>query len=294
MRTGLVLEGGGMRGMFTMGIVDVMCEQHVSVDGIVGVSAGACFGCNYKSHQPGRALRYNAALMGDSRYMGLRNLLRTGNLFDAEFAYHTVPTQIDVFDAATFAADPTEFHVVCTDAVTGEPVYKQLTQADYEALEWIRASSSMPLVSKPVPLAGRMLLDGGMVDSIPLRHAEELGFDRNIVILTQPRGFRKQPTRLGPLFRLFMREYPRMAEVMANRHTMYNRQLEYLDERERQGKVLLIFPDAPLQISRTERRPDNMRRVYELGRKQGQAYIDRIRAFTSGERGIGPVPSPFS
>ena len=269
-----------MRGMFTMGIVDLMCEQGIRVDGIVGVSAGVCFGCNYKSHQPGRALRYNMALMRDPRYMGLRSLLRTGNLFDAEFSYHTVPTEIDVFDAAAFAADPSEFHVVCTDAVTGEPVYKQLTQVDYEALEWIRASSSMPLVTKPVRLEGRLLLDGGMVDSIPLQHAEQLGFERNIVILTQPRGFRKQPTRLMPLFRLFMRKYPRMIEVMANRHAMYNRQLDYLLEQERAGKALLVFPDAPLQIGRTEKRPEEMQRVYDLGRRKGEECLQRIRRFT--------------
>lgn len=283
MKTGLVLEGGGMRGMFTMGIVDLMCERGIRVDGIVGVSAGACFGCNYKSHQPGRALRYNMALMRDPRYMGLRSLLRTGNLFDAEFSYHTVPTEIDVFDTAAFAADPSEFHVVCTDAVTGEPVYKQLTRVDYEALEWIRASSSMPLVTKPVRIEGRLLLDGGMVDSIPLRHAEQLGFARNIVILTQPRGFRKQPTRLMPLFRLFMRKYPKMIEVMANRHAMYNRQLEYLHEQERAGKTLLIFPDAPLQIGRTEKRPEEMQRVYNLGRKKGEDFLEQIRHFTGAE-----------
>ena len=273
-----------MRGMFTMGIVDLMCERGIRVDGIVGVSAGACFGCNYKSHQPGRALRYNKAFMGDPRYMGLRSLLRTGNLFDAEFSYHTVPTVIDIFDAATFAADPTEFHVVCTDAMTGQPVYEQLTRIDYEALEWIRASSSMPLVTKPVAIGRRLLLDGGMVDSIPLRHAEELGFTRNIVILTQPRGFRKQPTKLMSLFRFGMRRYPRMIEVMARRHTMYNRQLDYITNREREGSALLIFPDEPLRISRTEKRPDTMQRVYDLGRSKGEEFLPRIRDFLSAAK----------
>ncbi|MBQ9642102.1 MAG: patatin family protein [Bacteroidaceae bacterium] len=277
--TGLVLEGGGMRGMFTMGIVDLLCEQRVKVDGIVGVSAGACFGCNYKSHQPGRALRYNARFMGDPRYMSVRGLLRTGNLFDAEFCYHTVPREFDVFDTATFEQDPTEFHLVCTDAVTGEAVYKQLTHVDYDALEWIRATSSMPLVSQPIPLEGRLLLDGGMVDSIPLRHAQELGFDRNIVILTQPRGFRKKPSRIVPLFRLLMRKYPKVAEVMERRHEMYNAQLDYLYSQEASGKVLLIFPDEPLCISRIEKKPAELHRVYQLGRTKGKECLEQIQTF---------------
>ena len=279
MQTGLVLEGGGMRGMFTMGIVDLMYERGISVDGIVGVSAGAAFGCNYKSHQPGRALRYNMAMMGSRRYMSVGNLLRTGNLFDAEFCYHTVPTEIDIFDAAAFAADPTVFYVVCTDVVTGEPVYQRLDSADYEALEWIRATSSMPLVSKPVKLGGRLLLDGGMVDSIPLQKAEQLGYGRNIVILTQPRGFRKQPSRLMPLFRLFMRKYPKVVEAMARRHEMYNRELDYILGQERQGRALLIFPDAPLCIGRTEKNPMQMHHVYCLGRRKGEEYLERIRTF---------------
>lgn len=278
-KVGLVLEGGGMRGMFTMGIVDLMCEQGIKVDGIVGVSAGACFGCNYKSHQPGRALRYNAALMSDPRYMSLRNWWRTGNLFDATFCYHTVPTEIDVFDTETFEKDPTAFHLVCTDIQTGEPVYRQLTHIDYEALEWIRATSSMPLVSKPIPLDGKLLLDGGMVDSIPLQYAQQLGYDRNIVILTQPRGFRKKPSRLVPLFRLFMRKYPKVAEIMARRHNMYNAQLDYLYKEEQAGNVLLIFPDEPLHIRRTEKKPAELRRVYLTGRTQGEAYLERIKTF---------------
>lgn len=279
MKTGMVLEGGGMRGLFSMGIVDLMIEQEVRVDGVVGVSAGACFGCNYKSHQAGRALRYNIALKDDKRYMSLRNLLTTGNLLSRDFCYHTVPEEIDIFDKETFAKDPSEFHVVCTDIVTGQPVYKQLKQVDYEALEWIRASSSMPLVSHPVQLEGRLLLDGGIVDSIPLRYAQSIGYDRNIVILTQPKGFRKKPSSIIPLFRLFMRKYPKIAEAMARRHEMYNAQLDYLHEQEKQGNVLIIYPDAPLHIGRTEQKEESLRRVYEAGRIVGERMMKEIKEF---------------
>ena len=171
MKTGLVLEGGGMRGLFTAGVMDVMMEQGIRFDGMIGVSAGAAFGCNYKSCQPGRALRYNIRFSKDPNYMGWRTLWKTGELVNGEYAYHTIPTQLDIFDADTFAANPMEYHLVCTDANTGEPVYKQLSKVDYETLEWVRASASMPIVSHPVKLEGRELLDGGIVDSIAVRIA---------------------------------------------------------------------------------------------------------------------------
>ena len=279
MKVGLVLEGGGMRSLFTMGIVDLMQEEGIKVDGIVGVSAGACFGCNYKSHQPGRALRYNITMKDEPRYMGWRTFLRTGNLLDPEFAYHTVPMEIDIFDKETFENDPTEFHVVCTDIVTGKPVYKQLKTIDYEALEWIRASSSMPLVSTPIELEGRMLLDGGMVDSIPLKYAEEQGFERNIVILTQPKEYVKGKSKLSFLFKLFVRKYPKVAEIMARRHLMYKAEQEFIKEEEAKGKALLIYPDEPLNIGRTTQDETEMRRVYELGRRKGAELLSELKSY---------------
>lgn len=181
-----------MRGLFTAGVLDVLMEYDVKVDGIVGVSAGACFGCNYISNQPGRVLRYNMNLKDDTRYMGLRNLFRTGCLVDAEFAYHTLPEEVDPFDKKTFAQSTVEFHVVCTDVNTGKPVYMRLTApVDYDFMEWIRASSALPILSQPVKIGDRMLLDGGMSDSIPLKYFQKQGFERNIVVLTQPKNFTK-------------------------------------------------------------------------------------------------------
>lgn len=267
MKTGLVLEGGGMRGLFTAGILDVMMERDIKVDGIVGVSAGACFGCNYVSHQPGRVLRYNMNLKNDPRYMGLRSLIRTGNLMGAEFAYHTLPDELDLFDKKTFAQSPVEFHVVCTDVNTGAPVYKRLTApVDYEFMEWIRASSALPLVSHPVKIGDQLLLDGGMSDSIPLKYFQEQGFERNIVILTQPKGFTKQRTKLMPLFRAFMKRYPAIIEAMNRRHLMYNAQLEYLAKEEQAGRITVIAPDDTLPIGRTEQNGKRMQLVYQMGR----------------------------
>ena len=263
-----------MRGLFTAGVLDVMMERDIKVDGIVGVSAGACFGCNYISRQPGRVLRYNINMKKEPRYMGLRPLLRTGNLMDPEFAYHTLPDILDPFDKATFAQSPVEYHVVCTDVLTGEPVYKQLTApVDYEFMEWIRASSSLPLVSRPVEVGGRLLLDGGMTDSIPLKYFQQQGYDHNIVILTQPKGFTKQRTKLMPLFHTFMRKYPAIIEVMNRRHLMYNAQLEYLAQEERAGRITIIAPDDTLPIGRTEQNVKLMHLVYQMGRQAAQQLI---------------------
>ena len=273
------MEGGGMRGLFTAGVMDVMMERGIRFDGIVGVSAGATFGCNYKSHQPGRVLRYNVRFKDDPRYMGLRCLLRTGDLVGAEFSYHTLPNELDVFDFGTFNSDPAEFHVVCTDALTGGPVYRRLDTMDDEGLDWIRASASMPLVSKPVSLGGRLLLDGGISDSIPLRYFQEQGFGRNVVILTQPKGFFKKRTKLMPLFHLFMRKYPAIVQAMSRRHLMYNEELSYLEEQEHRGNILLIYPQDTLPIGRTEQDEAKMRRIYAMGRAKAEEMLSAIQGF---------------
>ena len=168
MKRGLVLEGGAMRGLFTAGVIDVMMEHGIDFDGMVGVSAGSSFGCNFKSRQPGRVLRYNLRFGRDPRYMGLRSLLKTGNLVGAEFAYHVLPLELDIFDSQTFESNPMEFYMVCTDVSTGETVYHRMDKVDYDSLEWLRASASMPVVTRPVKVNdGRLLLDGGISDSIP-------------------------------------------------------------------------------------------------------------------------------
>ncbi len=279
MKKGLVLEGGGLRGLFSAGIMDVMMEHGVEYDGIIGVSAGATFGCNYKSRQPGRVLRYNMRFRHDPRYMGWWSLLTTGNLVSADFSYHVLPTELDVFDREAYRANPTEFYVVCTDAETGEPVYKLLPDMGYEGLEWIRASASMPIVSRPVPLEGRKLLDGGIADSIPLKHFQQRGFEKCVVVLTQPKDFYKKKTSLIPIFRLTMKKYPRITEAMAVRHLMYNEQLAYIQEQERQGNALLIYPPDTLPIGRTQQSAKRMQLVYNLGKQQGYEMISQIKSF---------------
>ena len=279
MKKGLVLEGGAMRGLFTAGITDVMMEAGIEPDGLIGVSAGAAFGCNYKSRQPGRAIRYNTRFAKDPRYSGVRSLLKSGDYFNAEFGYHIVPKQYDIFNDEAFERNPMEFIVVCTDVLTGKAVYQPLTKADYDTYEWIRASASMPLASKVVEVGGYKLLDGGVSDSIPLAYFESIGYDRNVVILTQPDGYKKEHNRLMPLMRFSLRKYPKMIEAMDQRHLMYNAQLAYVHQAEQEGRCLVIRPERKIPIGHISHNPDEMRRVYDMGRQTGERYINKIKAF---------------
>ena len=281
MKRGLVLEGGAMRGLFTAGIIDVMIEAGVEPDGLIGVSAGAAFGCNYKSRQPGRAVRYNKRFAHDKRYCSWQSWLKTGDLYNAEFGYHIIPTQYDIFDDKAFEENPMVFYVVCTDVETGEAVYKQLTEATPLAYDWIRASASMPLASKVVELEGRKVLDGGVADSIPLQYFERIGYERNVVILTQPEGYVKEHNRLMPLMRIALRKYPKMIEAMDKRHLMYNKELVYVYEAETAGRALVIRPDEKLSIGHISHDPEEMQHIYDIGRAAGKRNLDRILAFYS-------------
>ena len=278
-KRGLVLEGGAMRGLWTAGVTDVMMEHDIWPDGLIGVSAGAAFGCNYKSRQVGRAIRYNMKYARDSRYSGVKSWLTSGNYYNAEFGYHTMPKELDVFDDDAFNKNPMAFYVVCTDVLTGNPVYQLLSEATEETYDWIRASASMPLASRVVELQGRKLLDGGVADSIPLEYFESIGYHRNVVILTQPAGYQKEHNKLMALMHLSLRHYPKMIEAMDKRHLMYNRQLQYVAQAEREGRCLVIRPEGKIPIGHISHDASQMRLVYEQGRRVGEKYIDSIKAF---------------
>ena len=279
MKTGLVLEGGAQRGMFTAGALDVMMERGVSFDGLIGVSAGACFGCNYKSHQPERAMRYNLKYCRDPRYCGMRSLIKTGDYYGADFCYREIPLRLDPFDSETFRNSPVEFYVVCTDVHSGEAVYQKLTKGDEEDMDWIRASASMPMVSRVVHVGGRELLDGGAADSIPLRWFQSIGYEKNVVILTQPRNFVKEKNSMLPLMRVALRKYPKLVDTMAHRHEVYNASTAYVRAEEAAGRAFVLAPDAPLPIKRTEKDPEKLRAVYEMGRRSMERNLDAMLEF---------------
>ena len=280
-KKGLVLEGGALRGLFTAGVMDVMMENGIEFDGLIGVSAGAAFGCNYKSRQPGRVIRYNKRYAHDWRYCSVKSLLKTGDLFGAEFAYHMLPDQLDKFDVATFDRHLMEFYAVCTDVLTGEPVYKRLMHHGYAMNEWIRASASMPLASKVVAVEGHQLLDGGIADSIPLRFFEQQGYDKNVVVLTQPKGYVKKPNPLMPLIRLQLHRYPKFLKAAAERHIMYNEETEYVARQEKAGKAFVIRPESILPIKHITHAPELMQKVYEDGRSVMLSRLTELKSFLS-------------
>lgn len=280
-KKGLVLEGGALRGLFTAGVMDVMMENGIEFDGLIGVSAGAAFGCNYKSRQPGRVIRYNKRYAHDWRYCSVKSLLKTGDLFGAEFAYHMLPDELDKFDVATFDRHPMEFYVVCTDVQSGEPVYKRLMHHGYAMNEWIRASASMPLASKVVAVEGHQLLDGGIADSIPLRFFEQQEYDKNVVVLTQPKGYVKKPNPLMPLLRLQLHRYPKFLKAAAERHIMYNEETEYVARQEKAGKAFVIRPHSILPIKHITHDPELMQKVYEDGRSVMLSRLTELKSFLS-------------
>lgn len=270
METGLVLEGGAMRGMYTAGVLDVFLENKIQVDCIVGVSAGALFGVNFLSGQKGRVIRYNKQFNGDKNYIGLRPLLREGNIVSTKYAYEEVPRRLDPFDDAAYKKSGIPFYAVVTNMENGMPEYIKIDSV-FEQMDVLRASGSMPFVSKPVLIDGKQYLDGGISDSIPFRFAESLGCDRLIVILTRDMAYRKKP--MSPaLIRLWFGKSP-IAEKLLLRHEVYNRSVEKLKEWEANGKAVVIRPSSPVEIGRIETDPDKLQSVYDLGVKDGMSYV---------------------
>ena len=285
MKTGLVLEGGGLRGIFTAGVLDVLMEEGVKFDGAVGVSAGAAFGSNYKSEQNRRAIRYNLRFAKDPRYSSIMSLIATGDLFNAQFCYHDIPEKLDPFDWETFRKNPMEFYLVCTDVETGKAVYHLCDNDDeQEMLEWFRASGSMPLVSRIVEIGDKKLLDGGIADSIPLRFMEEQGYERNLVVLTRPANYVKTGNPLMPMIERGLRDYPEGVEAIRNRHIAYNEEVAYVRQREIGKYAFVIRPDRDLDIGRVEHDRTKIRAAYKAGRRKARKLLPEIMTFLAGAK----------
>ena len=276
---GLIMEGGAMRGMFTAGVMDVLMENEIHFQGAIGVSAGAAFGCNFKSNQIGRVIRYNKKYCRDPRFCSIRSLIKTGDLYGAEFCYTTIPYELDLFDCEAYLNNPMDFYVVCTDVETGEPVYRKCITGRDEDLIWIRASASMPIASKVVEATGVKLLDGGISDSIPLKYFESIGYNKNVVILTQPKGYIKKPSKALPLIKAALRDYPDVYKTMQNRHNDYNETIKFIEEREKSGDALVIRPPEKLPVGRVEHNPDKLQLAYDIGVKTALGQLEEIKKF---------------
>ena len=275
---GLVLEGGGFRGMYTCGVIDVFMENGICFDEVVGVSAGAAFGCNIKSKQIGRALRYNKRFCQDSRYSGLKSFIKTGDLYNKEFAYGIVPTILDPFDTKTFRENPLKFTVVCTDIHTGNPVYHEIQNGDATDIEWIRASASIPIVSKPVKLDGYELLDGGVSDSIPVNWMLERS-DKTVIVLTRDKSYHKEPMKYIHLLKKAFKEYPNLQKALENRYIVYNKTLDEIEQLEREGKVFVIRPSKSIACAMIEKDPNHLQEIYDIGRRDALHYLEDLKKY---------------
>lgn len=279
---GLALEGGGYRGLYSAGVLDVWMEHGLCCSHMVGVSAGAAFGYNFKSRQVGRAIRYNKAYCADKRYAGVGSWLRTGNMFNAEFAYREVPLELDPIDLDAYQACPMRFTCVCTDLETGQAVYHDLPCGDGGDIEWVRASSAIPVATRPVKIGGRCYLDGGVADSIPSAWLLGQGYARNVVVLTQPAGFVKEPNSLMPLLRPVFRRYPAFVRALEHRHEVYNETLADLARREAADEVFVVRPSEDVQVPSLCRDPEALERIYQVGRRDAEAALPALMTYLEG------------
>lgn len=277
MSVGLVLEGGGMRGLYTAGVLDAFLDAGIKVDGIVAVSAGALFGVNYVSGQRGRALRYNKKYASHPNYMGLRSWLKTGNVVNKEFTFYEVPMKLDVFDEAAFEAANIDFYAVATDVETGRPDYLKIENV-FEQMEALRASSALPIASEVVEYQGKRYLDGGLSDSIPIEFARSLGFDQLIVVLTRPLTYRKKSSS-GRLYKLLYRQYPNFVAVARKRPEQYNTSVEQVIDLENKGELFAIRPSREVKIGRLEKNPKKFEEIYNVGLSDGKAMVGNLRDY---------------
>ncbi|HII3785972.1 TPA: patatin-like phospholipase family protein [Pasteurella multocida] len=279
MKVGLVLEGGGMRAMFTAGVLDVFLTENVQVDGIFAVSAGVLFGVNYPAKQYGRALRYNKKYLNDKRYMGWHSLLTTGNIVNKDFAFYELPFTLDPFDAETFRQSKIDFYATLTNVQTGEAEYVKLDDV-FNEMEVLRATSAMPFVSKMVEINGQYYLDGGIADSIPLKKCQALGYDKIIVVLTRPLEYRKKPTPSW-IFNLFYRDYPHLVEKLKTRYQNYNDTVEEIIRLNNNKDIFVIRPSHHLPISRIEKDVEKVQAMYDLGITDAKREMAALKAFLS-------------
>ena len=279
-KVGLVLEGGGMRGMYTTGVLDVFLEEKIFPDAVIGVSAGAIYGCSYMAEQHGRGIRYNLKYINDDRYVSMKSWLKTGNIFNKEFCYDEIPNKLDVYDYDKFKENAAKvpFYVCCTNVETGKAEYIRCTDFN-EEMDYMRASASLPLVSQIVYKGGKKLLDGGTSDSIPVDFFRSIGYKKNIVVLTRPAGYIKEASSTAKLLKLRYKKYPEFVEANINRHNAYNSSVKAIEGYERQEEAIIIRPSEEYKIGRLERDKNKLKYMYKLGRKDAKAKLEELRKF---------------
>ena len=275
MKVGLVLEGGGMRALFTAGVLDALLDvKELNIDGIVGVSAGALFGVNYVSEQKERAIRYNKKYARDKRYMGFYSWITTGNAVNEDFAFYEIPFKLDVFDQEKFKESKIDFYVVMTNIKNGQAEYVLIKDV-FEQMEYLRATSALPFASKIIEINGKKYLDGGISDSIPIDYCESLGYDKIILILTRPENNYKDD-KLNFLYKLVYRKYPNLVERLINMGKDYEIVLKKIKDLENKNKIFVIRPPKVLKIGRLEKNEDKIQNVYDIGLSAGKKEINNL------------------
>lgn len=274
-KIGLVVEGGGMRGMYAAGVIDVLLENDIKVDGVIGVSAGAIHGCCYVSKQIGRSIRYYRKYVGYEKFMSLKNFFKTGNIVDTEFCYNKLPNELDPYDYEEALKTDVRFYATCTNLESGKAEYIEIEDAKNQ-MDVLRASASLPYFSQTVEYDNKKLLDGGCADSIPLKAFQNMGYEKNIVILTREDEYRKSPEKTF-FAKLLYRKFPNFVETLKKRHIHYNETVEYIREEERKGTAFVIRPSQKLTIGRMTKDINEVEEVYEQGRKDALAKLEQLK-----------------
>ena len=278
---GLVLEGGGMRGMYTAGILDEFLINGIEVDGLVGVSAGILHGISYISEQMGRNIRYTLKYRSNPRFMSMKSYFKSGNICETEFCYHVIPEKLYPFDYDKFMENAERIPVFagCSNVETGKAEYIRLHDLRTDDIDAVRASASLPMVSEVVEYRGLKLQDGGNCDSIPIRFMESQGFKKNIIVLTRPLGYVKKDSKAVRLMKLMYKDYPEYIEAAENRSTVYNDTLRHVEELEEAGDAFVIRPSRDLKVSRSEKDTDKIKRIYKLGRYDAQNCMNELKQY---------------
>ncbi|WP_026559927.1 patatin family protein [Bacillus sp. J37] len=277
--TGLVLEGGGMRGIYTAGVLEVFMEQELYIPYVIGVSAGACFGASYLSRQRGRNRKVNIDYVTDPKYLSLLNYVKHRQLFGMDFIFDEIPNIHVPFDYETFYKGTEEFVIAATDCQTGQPVYFNKKDYGNDMLTVIRASSSLPFIAPVVKYKGKQLLDGGITDSVPIKKAEEDGNKRNIIVLTREASYFKKKSNISWLINKSYRQYPKLIEAILARYKMYNDTLEHIREQEKKGKVFVIRPSSKLKVGRIERNQTKLEDLYRMGMGDAKREFKRLETW---------------
>ena len=277
-QVGLVLEGGGMKGLYTAGVLDFFLDKDIMCSSVYGVSAGACSMCSYLSKQRGRTRDVNIDYVDSKRYCGVRSLLTSGDLFNATMLYHLIPDYLHPYDHKAFAAYEGKAYSVATNIATGRPEYFRIRDMKAD-IEKIRASASLPLVSRNVKIGENYYLDGGLSDSIPLQKSIMDGNRKNIVVMTKEVGYVRQPTTHLALIKARYLKYPKVAELMAERHINYNEQVAYIERQQANGQAFVIRPQFSSEVGRVEKDADKLRALYQQGYEEAEACYGELKAY---------------